>query len=55
MFVLVAVDWVMIYHMIGNPASSEMVALNHFLHAKITNALEIHRELHVVYGQVKDP
>jgi hypothetical protein len=37
--------------MINNPASCDICAVIHFLHAKRTSAAEIHRELCAVYGQ----
>jgi hypothetical protein len=36
---------------IDNPASCKIHAIIHFLHVKNTNAVEIHCELRVVYGQ----
>jgi hypothetical protein len=36
---------------IDNPTSCEIYAVIRFLHAKNTNAAEIHRELYAVCGQ----
>jgi hypothetical protein len=36
---------------IGNPASCEIRAVIHFLHARNTSAAEIHCELCAAYGQ----
>jgi hypothetical protein len=39
------------YPAVDNPASCEIRAVILFLHAKNVSAVEIHRELWVVYGQ----
>jgi hypothetical protein len=50
-FVFISTEWVMMCPTIDNPASCEICAVIHFLHAKNMSAVEIHRKLCTVYGQ----
>jgi hypothetical protein len=50
-FVLVSTEWVTMCPAIDNSASCEIHAVICFLHAKNTDAVEIHHELCAVYGQ----